>query len=174
MLYSLFMSQQKQISNLLKQLTHGVYVIGVYDQTRVNAFTASWLMQVSFDPVMVALSINPHHRSWSILAQGKVFSINVLKENQLDLAIHFGLPGENKLDTTDWLQGEITKAPVLDETLAFCECIVETHIEAGDHRLVTARVVNGAVLDTSASPLLYQSAAHLDGSESLFPDKFER
>ena len=168
------MSQREEISSLLRRLTHGVYVIGVRDQNSINALTASWLMQVSFDPVMVALSINPQHRSWSILEQGKVFSINVLKNDQLDLAIHFGLPGEAKLDSIDWRPGERTKTPILETTLAYCECIVATHIEAGDHRLVTAHVVNGAVLDHAARPLLYQSAAHLDGSESLFPDRFER
>ncbi|HFD13096.1 MAG TPA: flavin reductase [Crenotrichaceae bacterium] len=162
------------ISTLLRQLTHGVYVIGVCDESSVNAFTASWLMQVSFNPVMVALSINPQHRSWSILEQGKVFSINVLKDDQLDLAIHFGLPGTAKLESVDWRPGEVSKAPVLETTIAYCECVVETHIESGDHRLVTARVVNGKVLDETASPLLYQSAAHLDGSHALFPEKFER
>ena len=167
------MTQRNKIASLLRQLTHGVYVVGVRDENNVNAFTVSWLMQVSFDPVMVALSINPQHRSWSILKQGKVFSINVLKNDQLDLAIHFGLPGESKLDSLDWQPGERTNTPILVTTLAYCECIVSTHIGAGDHRLVTARVVNGAVLDPSAAPLLYQSAAHLDGSESLFPDRFE-
>lgn len=167
------MSQQTQISTLLRQLTHGVYVIGVRDETSVNAFTASWLMQVSFNPLLVALSINPQHRSWSILERGKVFSINVLKDDQLDLAMHFGLPGDSKLESTIWRPGEVTQTPVFDTALAYVECVVENHIEAGDHRLVTARVVNGDVLDDSVAPLLYQSAAHLDGSHALFPDDFE-
>ncbi len=167
------MNQQLQISSLLRQLTHGVYVIGVRDENNVNAFTASWLMQVSFNPLLVGLSINPEHRSWAILEQGKVFTINVLKDNQLDLAIHFGLPGKNKLESISWRAGDVTQAPILENALAYCECGVDDHIEAGDHRLVTARVVNGAVLDGSASPLLYQSAAHLDGSHALFPEGFE-
>jgi flavin reductase (DIM6/NTAB) family NADH-FMN oxidoreductase RutF len=167
------MSQQSQIATLLRQLTHGVYVVGVRDDSRVNAFTASWVMQVSFNPLLVGLSINPQHSSWAILERGRVFSINVLKDNQLDLAIHFGLPGDAKLESITWRPGDATQTPILDTALAYCECIVENHIEAGDHRLVTARVVNGAVLDNSAAPLLYQSAAHLDGSHALFPDGFE-
>jgi flavin reductase (DIM6/NTAB) family NADH-FMN oxidoreductase RutF len=130
-------------------------------------------MQVSFNPLLVALSINPQHHSWPILEQGRVFSINVLKDNQLDQAVHFGLPGDNKLNSITWRPGEVTQTPVFDTALAYCECIVDNHIEAGDHRLVTARVVNGEVLDDAAQPLLYQSAAHLDGSHTLFPEGFE-
>ncbi len=167
------MISQVHISTLLRQLTHGVYVIGVRDDCSANAFTASWLMQVSFKPLLVALSINPEHRSWSILERGRVFSINVLKDDQLDLAIHFGLPGDAKLESIPWRPGDLTQTPILDTALAYCECRVENHIVAGDHCLVTARVVNGAVMDEQAAPLLYQSAAHLDGSHSLFPDGFE-
>jgi flavin reductase (DIM6/NTAB) family NADH-FMN oxidoreductase RutF len=167
------MTQQIQIATLLRQLTHGVYVIGVRDDSRVNAFTASWVMQVSFNPLLVGLSINPQHRSWSILEKGRVFSINVLKQNQLDLAIHFGLPGQEKLESIAWQAGKVTQVPIFDNALAYCECMVENHIEAGDHRIVTGRVVNGELLDSTAQPLLYQAAAHLDGSHLLFPEGFE-
>ncbi len=167
------MSQQTQIATLLRQLTHGVYVIGVRDDSHVNAFTASWVMQVSFNPLLVGLSINPQHHSWPILEKGRVFSINVLKHDQLDLAIHFGLPGQAKLESIEWQAGKVTQAPVFDNALAYCECIVDNHIQAGDHQLVTGRVVNGELLDNAAHPLLYQSAAHLDGSHALFPEGFE-
>ncbi|MCH9697189.1 MAG: flavin reductase family protein [Gammaproteobacteria bacterium] len=167
------MSRRSQITSLLRQLTHGVYVIGVRDQGQVNAFTASWLMQVSFDPLLVALSINPKNRSWSILEQGKVFTINVLTDKQLDLAVHFGLPGKDKLSNVAWQPGQVTQAPVLQDCLAYCECHFEHSLTAGDHQLVTAKVVNGKVLNDQSAPMLYQAAAHIDGSHVLFPDDFD-
>ena len=52
------------IAALFQRLTQGVYVVGVaYGELR-NAFTAAWVMQVSFDPLLLALSINPRH-SWT-------------------------------------------------------------------------------------------------------------
>ena len=36
-----------------------------------NAFTAAWVMQVSFDPLLLALSINPHHSSYRLLKEGR-------------------------------------------------------------------------------------------------------
>ena len=51
----------RSVAALFKRLTQGVYVVGVAHGEERNAFTASWVMQVSFDPLLLALSINPHH-----------------------------------------------------------------------------------------------------------------
>ena len=51
---------------LVKRLTQGVYVVGVAHGEKRNAFTAAWIMQVSFDPLLLALSINPQHSSYQL------------------------------------------------------------------------------------------------------------
>jgi flavin reductase (DIM6/NTAB) family NADH-FMN oxidoreductase RutF len=59
------------VSALFQRLTAGVYVIGVaHAQTR-NAFTAAWVMQVSYEPLLLALSINPNHSSYLLLKEGR-------------------------------------------------------------------------------------------------------
>ena len=60
------------------------------DGVAVAPFTAAWVMQVSFDPLLLALSINPHHSSYGLLRDGRAFSVNVLKKGQLELAAHYG------------------------------------------------------------------------------------
>jgi flavin reductase (DIM6/NTAB) family NADH-FMN oxidoreductase RutF len=52
------------IAPLFQRLTQGVYVIGVAHGEKRNAFTAAWVMQVSYDPLLLALSINPNHSSY--------------------------------------------------------------------------------------------------------------
>lgn len=49
------------IAALFQRLTQGVYVVGVAHGEVRKAFTAAWVMQVSFEPLLLALSINPHH-----------------------------------------------------------------------------------------------------------------
>ena len=80
------------IAALFQRLTQGVYVVGVAHGEVRNAFTAAWVMQVSFDPLLLALSINPHHSSYRLLKEGHAFSVNVLKKGQLELAAHYGRP----------------------------------------------------------------------------------
>ena len=77
---------------LFQRLTQGVYVVGVAHGEARNAFTAAWVMQVSFDPLLLALSINPRHSSYGLLKQSRAFSVNVLKKSQMELAAHFGRP----------------------------------------------------------------------------------
>jgi hypothetical protein len=68
------------VAALFQRLTQGVYVVGVAHGEVRNAFTAAWVMQVSFDPLLLALSINPHHSSYGLLSDGRAFSVNVLKK----------------------------------------------------------------------------------------------
>jgi flavin reductase (DIM6/NTAB) family NADH-FMN oxidoreductase RutF len=84
------------IAALFQRLTQGVYVIGVAHGEKRNAFTAAWVMQVSYDPLLLALSINPNHSSYLLLKEGRSFSINVLKKNQLVLADHYGRSGASR------------------------------------------------------------------------------
>jgi flavin reductase (DIM6/NTAB) family NADH-FMN oxidoreductase RutF len=65
-------------SLLFKQITHGVYVISVVNGSEQNAFTAAWVMQVSFDPPMISFSINPEHYSYVLLKASGVCTVNVL------------------------------------------------------------------------------------------------
>jgi hypothetical protein len=77
-----------------------------------NAFTAAWVMQASFDPLLLALSINPRHSSHDLLKQGRAFSVNVLKNGQLELAAHFSGPARaDKLALTGWTTGRTPGRP---------------------------------------------------------------
>ena len=144
---------KKDLASLFRRLTHGVYVIGVVDNDQNNAFTAAWVMQASFNPLVLALSINPNHSSYTMIQKSKVFSVNVLGKEQLDLAGHFGKPStSDKLVDINW-HSDQTGAPILDHALAYFECEVSRDCEAGDHMIVIGRVVNGAVINPDASPL---------------------
>ena len=71
------------LATLFQRVTQGVYVVGVAHGEVRNAFTAAWVMQVSFEPLLLALSINPQHSSYGLLKGGGAFSVNVLKKGQL-------------------------------------------------------------------------------------------
>jgi len=158
--------------SLFNRLTHGVYVVGVADGVKHNAFTAAWLMQTSFKPLLVALCINPRHSSYAMLKNSGVFSINVLKQDQQSLARYFGRPAErDKLAAVRW-RTETTGAPIIADALAWFDCRLHGECAGGDHRLVLGRVVDGAVLDAGAVPLGYRDTGDMDGARGLFPDAF--
>ena len=129
-------------------------------------------MQVSFDPLLLTLSINPHHSSYRLLKEGRAFSVNVLKKGQLDLAAHYGRPaGPDKLALIEWTTGSIG-VPLLLESLAWFECQVVGEHPAGDHVLVLGKVIGGKLLDSEDEPMSYRATGPMDGASTLFPDAF--
>ncbi|WP_022947968.1 flavin reductase family protein [Methylohalobius crimeensis] len=158
-------------SELLKTLTAGVYVVGVAAGEHRNAFTAAWVMQVSFDPLLVALSIHPRHRSYALLQSGGGFTVNLLASDQLDLARHFGQAAtSDKLAGIEWRPGTIG-APILTESLAYLDCIVRDEYPAGDHRLVLGEVTGGEI-QRPGEPMNYRDTGDMDGASRLYPEKF--
>jgi flavin reductase (DIM6/NTAB) family NADH-FMN oxidoreductase RutF len=151
---------------LVKLISHGVYVIGVGAGGQQNAFTAAWVMQVSFEPLLLAISINPGHYSFQLLQASGVCTVNVLGQNQYAIAEHFGRSLKDKMAGFQWQQAE-TGAPVLSESLAYFDCRVSHYTDAGDHKIAVCKVVAAATLN-SGRPLLYSQTGDLDGSSELY------
>ena len=159
------------LADLFRRITTGVYVIGVAHDGRRNAFTAAWLTQVSFDPLLVSLSVNPSNASYPLLVGAGGFVVNVLRHDQLDLAEGFGTRSgrdEDKLAGLGWRPAG-SGAPILDGALAWLECRVHDRFPAGDHEIVLARPVAGELIRPDLAPLLYPDTGELDGSRELYP-----
>ncbi len=164
----------REISELFHRLTYGVYAIGVAAGEQRDAFTAAWVIQASFEPLLLALSINPHNASYRLLHAGGGFSVNVLKPEQLDLARRLGTRSgrdEDKLAGVLWRPGR-SGAPILQEALAYFECELAGSMAAGDHEVVLGRVTDGRILDRRSPPLTYADTGEMDGSSALYPAKF--
>jgi flavin reductase (DIM6/NTAB) family NADH-FMN oxidoreductase RutF len=159
-------------ANLLKYISYGVYVIAVSDGSQQNAFTAAWVMQVSFEPLLLAFSINPKNFSYKLLQKGSICSINVLGHNQYALAEHFGRAGiQDKMRPFKWQIGQ-SGVPVLSSSLAYFDCRVSHFTDAGDHKIVICNIIDAGILNPGR-PLLYSQTGDMDGSSDLYGDNQE-
>src|SRR5918912_1533439 len=125
------MSDEKSAMNpveaAFRRLTLGVHIVGVAGEGRADAFTAAWVMQASFDPLLLTLSINREHASYPLLQAGRSFVVNVLKQDQLELARSFGTESgrdRDKLARVRWRPGR-GGAPILQDALAYFDCHLE-------------------------------------------------
>jgi flavin reductase (DIM6/NTAB) family NADH-FMN oxidoreductase RutF len=156
----------ENIDTLFKHISLGVYVVGVSDGERQNAFTAACVMQVSFNPPLLAISINPEHYSYQLLQAGGICTVNVLGRDQYAIAEHFGRSTKDKLAGFQW-QKDKTGAPILSESLAYFDCQVSHYTDAGDHKIAVCKVIAAAKLNVG-SPLLYSQTGDMDGSSELY------
>ena len=145
------MTAQRPVT-LFRTLTTGVYVIGVAHGGRTNGFTAAWLTQVSFDPLLLALSVNPDHASYPLLRESHAFTVNVLRARparacpplRVSIGTDHGQAGRRALaGRPDRSADPARRGGLLD-------CRVVGRMAAGDHELVVGEVVGGEVLAPEA------------------------
>lgn len=145
----------------LDMMNYGMYVIGSRGPMGLNVMAAHWLMQVSFSPRMVALSLENDARTLANIRDTRVFSVNVMGEDSVELVASFLQPanpgkirGRHALGrgTVDKLAGVphrtmATGCPILRDALAWYECEVDGGVPTGDHTLVVARVIDGGQIN---------------------------
>ena len=71
---------------VLRLFTYGLYAITTGDLGHWNAFTANWVSQVSFDPPLVAVSVENASVSLPIIRSSGHFAVNVFNSDQRDLS----------------------------------------------------------------------------------------
>lgn len=145
----------------LRTFTYGLYIVMSKEGNDVNAFTANWLTQVSFEPSLLALSIENDAKSLSMIQQSGAFTINVLSSEPSgrDLA---GKLGKSYQKHPDKLSGvnytlEQNTYPILQGALSWVACEVLNSVPAGDSTLIIAEVIDAGLL-TEGEPLTMKAA----------------
>jgi len=140
---------QEAKSTSLNQISYGLYIIGSKSGDDLNGMTANWVSQISFDPPLVAISVENDSHTRKLIDEGKVFSVNIIEDNEQGRAIieHYVKPQKpyrDKLGDEQFTTAE-TGTPLLAAAISWFECQLEQTIEAGDHQLYIGRVVGAGV-----------------------------
>src|SRR6266567_4346004 len=133
---------------VLRTFTYGLYAVSCADEGEVNIFTANWLTQVSFDPPLLAVSIENASKSLPMILRSRIFTVNVLRTGARELA---GKLGKSAIQHPDKLAGidfelGANGCPILHDALAWVASEVRRTTEAGDSTLIVAEVVDVGVL----------------------------
>ena len=126
----------------LRLLTYGLYVVTVRARDEEGGFTANWLTQVSFEPPLLALSVQNDSRSIGLLRESGAFTVNLLPSGAREVAGIMGRRSRNvpdKLDRVDHAPGPSGRA-VLTGALGYLECEVRSSVPAGDSTVFIAAV----------------------------------
>ena len=113
----------------------------------VNSFSS-----VSLEPPLVLWNIARVSNSLEAFVNADAFAINVLAEQQLDVAAHFARSDHRLFDGVEFEDG-IGGAPLLPGTIARFECRRHEVHDAGDHYIVIGEIIRHENRD--GRPLLF-------------------
>ena len=142
------MLDEKAKKTMLRKIPHGIYVCGVKDGENLNGFTASWVMQGSFEPPLVINCVKRDSGSHEMLKKSDVFSLSFLEEGQKELAAKFFKPQSrvgNKFEDVEFYEGEETGCPIIKDSLGYVECRVVGSVEKGDHTVYVGEVISAGI-----------------------------
>ena len=142
-----------------KYLLNGVSVIGSKQGDQINAMTAAWVCRASIDPPLVMVGIGFKRRSYPMIKESGRFTVSVLREDQVEVARHFGRTpkfGLEKFEDYPYVLGE-TGAPLLEDCLAIMECRTVSSFVTGDHEWFVGEIIREDVRNLG-EPLIYKHA----------------
>lgn len=123
------------------------------EQRRPHGLTIASLTVVSEELGLIGFMVRSGSSSWSAIAGGRPFCVNVLSEEQRDLAQSFANDRPDlRFDKLDWEPSE-AGCPRIAGAFALIDCELEATYQMGDHQLVMAKVVALSV-DRDRGPLL--------------------
>jgi flavin reductase (DIM6/NTAB) family NADH-FMN oxidoreductase RutF len=127
----------------LRQFTYGLYALGTASGEECNLATVNWVTQVSFEPPLVAVSVENDSHSIELLGASGVFALSVFGEDTREEAGALGKRWKLRPEKIDAVQHRpgVTGCPILVDALAAIECRVTGSIPAGDSTLFVGEVI---------------------------------
>lgn len=145
----------------LSQFATGVTVVTVEcAPRRVHGMTANSFTSVSLEPPLISVCVDERAHLLPMIKQGRMFGVNVLKEDQQNLSELFARPIQEQEAhereqakhqvSFHWTQDGI---PLLNNVLCQIACRLHAAHIAGDHTIVVGEVLSAQLF--SGEPLIY-------------------
>ena len=138
-------------TNALFKIGYGLYILSAYEQGKDNACIINTAMQVTSDPLQVAICVNKTNYTCEIIQHTKKFNISVLSEGVgFDVFKNFGYQcGRNVDKFANFYDTKRSPNGVLyitKNTNAYFSAWVKQEIDLGTHVMFIAQLVEAQVL----------------------------
>jgi flavin reductase (DIM6/NTAB) family NADH-FMN oxidoreductase RutF len=156
---------EKAKKQTLRMIPYGLYVLTAATEAGANAATVSWLSQASFEPPRIVVGLRKESGIYERVQEAGTFAVNVLGSGQKEVASTFFRHVEPEGDSLGGhtFHTGASGAAILDGVPAFLECRVTEVLEAGDHTLFLADVIEAGVQNELAALDLKETGWHYGG-----------
>lgn len=138
--------------DVIGRFASGVTVITTTADGIDYGTTASAVSSLSMDPPMLLVCLNKTSETQSAILAAGVFGVNILAEDQGQIAYQFAKKGPAKFAGVPVIRGA-TGVPLVRDALAHIECEVKETVTGGTHTVFLAQVQHAAGRD--GPPLTY-------------------
>lgn len=145
--------QKEGVGAAIGRIPSGVFIITAQDGSRKVGLLASWVQQVGFEPPTISVAIHPEREIYGMIEQTGCFAVNILSNENMTLMRNFSRYSPEQFDDLD---AETTAyGIILKDAVANLQCKVLRKVEAADHHLFLAEVVEGAIMEESLNPMTH-------------------
>lgn len=154
------MSQPNAPEHLIAQskpvgkIPSGVFILTAQHGTDRVGMIASWVQQMGFEPLTVAVALHPDRAAYKLIQQSGRFTLNTVGEEQYHLMKAFG---KNDTDGFSELANSPTQCGIkLHEAHGYMDCVVKATVPGvTDHVVVLAEVIDGHYVCETAKPFTH-------------------
>lgn len=115
----------------------GVCVVTTAVEGVAYGATVSAVASLSLEPPMLVVCLKDTSRTLGAIRRRGSFVVNVLSEDQAEVAAYFATRAGEKMPPADPLGAQL---PRLDGALVWIECDVESMVRGGSHLVLTATI----------------------------------
>lgn len=114
----------------------------------VGTFTS-----VSLDPPLVGFLPDKSSTTFPRIRESRSFCVNILAAGQESVCRALSAKSDDRFAEVSWRPAP-SGAPIIDDVVAWIDCVPESSVEAGDHYFFTGRVIDMAV-ERPTFPLVF-------------------
>lgn len=140
------------INNITFKIPNALALIGSASGEEWNGMTASWITQLSMEPVIIGVGVDNKAVTHRLIKDGGSFSVNFWDSDDTKPFVKFSKPAERDGNTLNGrpVTTATTGAPIFEEAIAWMDCEVRQAIDLGTHTLFLGEPVDAAINDNDA------------------------
>lgn len=124
-----------------------VVLLTARHEDRINVMSAAWAAPLSKNPPQVGVAVHPARYTHELIEHSREFALNVPGRALAEAVVQLGSVSGRKVADKFALAGltlaepAVTRAPLIEDCLAWLECAVVDTFRVGDHTLFVGEVL---------------------------------
>jgi len=131
---------KNELRTVMCHFATGVTIITTFNnEGTLHGLTANAFTSLSLVPPLCIICVDKKAESYPSFEESKVFTVNILRDDQEELSRKFAVSGGDKFAGVAYHPGG-NGAPILDHVIAWLECKVSAAYDGGDHTIYVGEI----------------------------------